>query len=36
VNCGNDFCHSQYLVCESCMKDPDNLRCTHEEAKSRN
>ena len=36
VNCGNDFCHSQYLVCESCVKDPDNLRCTHEEAKSRN
>jgi UPF0176 protein len=29
VNCGNDFCHRQYLVCEPCSTKPENLSCTH-------
>lgn len=32
VNCANDFCHRQYLVCVVCVENPDNLRCTHQES----
>ena len=35
VNCANDFCHRQYLVCDFCVKNPDNLACTHEDAKEK-
>ena len=34
VNCGNDFCHRQYLVCDSCATDSEKLRCTHEESRA--
>ena len=34
VNCGNDFCHRQYLVCDTCAEDPEKLRCTHEESRA--
>ena len=30
LNCANDFCHRQYLICDSCAEDKNNLRCTHE------
>ena len=32
-NCANDFCHKQYLLCEQCVADESNLRCTHDDAK---
>lgn len=35
VNCANDFCHYQYLVCEICVTRPENLACTHQDAKAR-
>ena len=30
LNCASDFCHRQYLICDSCAEDKNNLRCTHE------
>ena len=36
VNCANDFCHNQYLICGNCLNDPENLECTHSDAKSSN
>ena len=36
VNCANDFCHNQYLICGNCLNDPGNLECTHSDAKSSN
>ena len=33
LNCANNFCHNQYLICEQCAQDSTNLRCTHEDAK---
>jgi len=33
INCANDFCHNQYLICSTCELDADNLRCTHDNAK---
>lgn len=32
-NCANDFCHKQYLLCDSCASNQANMRCTHEDAK---
>ena len=32
-NCANDFCHNQYLLCNTCVEDPKNLNCTHDDAK---
>lgn len=32
-NCANDFCHKQYLLCDTCVQVSENLRCTHEDAK---
>ncbi len=29
INCGNDFCHSLYLLCQKCATDDQNLKCTH-------
>lgn len=34
-NCANDFCHKQYLLCDSCVADPKNLSCTHEDARQK-
>jgi UPF0176 protein len=34
-NCGDDFCHQLYLLCDSCASDPANLICTHAGAQSR-
>lgn len=34
VNCSNDFCHNQYLICDTCVEKPSNLACTHPDAKS--
>lgn len=34
VNCANDFCHNQYLICDTCLEEPSNLACTHSDAKS--
>ena len=31
LNCANDFCHRQYLICDSCAQDKNNLQCTHQE-----
>ena len=33
INCGNDYCHQLYLLCESCAALPANLACTHDEAR---
>jgi UPF0176 protein len=33
LNCANDFCHRQYLICDSCALDSENLRCTHDDVK---
>jgi len=30
LNCANDFCHRQYLICDACAQDKSNLRCTHD------
>ncbi|MEY3345787.1 MAG: hypothetical protein RLZZ581_581 [Actinomycetota bacterium] len=32
-NCANDFCHNQYLLCVTCVRDSKNLECAHEDAK---
>jgi UPF0176 protein len=32
-NCANDFCHNQYLLCDTCVSDSKNLKCTHDNAK---
>lgn len=34
VNCSNDFCQNQYLICNTCEEQPSNLACTHSDAKS--
>ena len=31
LNCANNFCHRQYLICDSCAQDKNNLQCTHQE-----
>lgn len=32
-NCANDFCVKQYLLCDTCVSNEENLRCTHDDAK---
>jgi len=28
-NCGDDYCHQLYLLCDTCAADSANLACTH-------
>ena len=28
-NCGDDYCHQLYLLCDTCAADSANLTCTH-------
>lgn len=28
-NCGDDYCHQLYLLCDTCAADPKNLICHH-------
>ena len=28
-NCGDDYCHQLYLLCDTCSADPAHLICTH-------
>jgi UPF0176 protein len=31
-NCGDDFCHQLYLLCDKCAADANNLQCMHSKA----
>lgn len=33
-NCSNDNCHELFLLCNECVKNPENLNCIHDVSRS--